>query len=155
MKEKPQTLLMFMYQRELYLTTSVCAFDGADLGKGLFVGDKIICPNCGSSFCIKNGHVEEGPSLRNIACVPFLLSDNGVIAVLPKNEAVPRFSKQKTPKPEPNAQTFVILGSTPEALAAIHTMNALFKGQMILLPTSGTWDNTFKGEEFIESDLIK
>lgn len=46
---------------------SFCGFDYTNLATGVFLGEKIICPTCGSSYNINNGFVEQGPALRNIS----------------------------------------------------------------------------------------
>ena len=53
-----------------FATGSFCGFDYSNLAKGAFLGEKIICPTCGSNYSVKTGFVEQGPSLRNISSFP-------------------------------------------------------------------------------------
>lgn len=50
-----------------YACGSFCGFDFTNLATGAFLGDKIICPSCGSTYNIENGFVDQGPSIRNIS----------------------------------------------------------------------------------------
>jgi nitrite reductase/ring-hydroxylating ferredoxin subunit len=44
-----------------------CGFDYSLLAKGALIGEKLICPTCGSGYDIKNGYVDRGPTMRNIS----------------------------------------------------------------------------------------
>jgi nitrite reductase/ring-hydroxylating ferredoxin subunit len=77
-------VIVYNYKDQPYITSSFCGYDGFDLSKGVFIGNKIICPNCGSSFDVTNGKVEDGPSLRNIASLPMITDEEGMKVVLPK-----------------------------------------------------------------------
>jgi nitrite reductase/ring-hydroxylating ferredoxin subunit len=46
---------------------SFCGFDFTNLATGAFLGEKLICPTCGSTYNINNGFVDQGPSLRGIS----------------------------------------------------------------------------------------
>ena len=37
---------------------SFCGFDYTNLASGAFLGDKLICPTCGSCYNIVNGYVD-------------------------------------------------------------------------------------------------
>jgi len=50
-----------------YALGSFCGFDYTNLATGAFLGEKIICPTCGSNYNVKNGFVDQGPSMRNIS----------------------------------------------------------------------------------------
>jgi nitrite reductase/ring-hydroxylating ferredoxin subunit len=50
-----------------YATGSYCGFDYTNLATGAFLGDKLICPTCGSNYNVENGFVDQGPSLRNLS----------------------------------------------------------------------------------------
>jgi nitrite reductase/ring-hydroxylating ferredoxin subunit len=50
-----------------YALGSFCGFDFTNLGTGVFLGEKIICPTCGSTYNVKSGFVDQGPSMRNLA----------------------------------------------------------------------------------------
>ena len=71
-------VIICRYENRYYAIGSFCGFDYTNLGKGVFLGDKIFCPTCGSSYDIASGFVDDGPSLRNVSSF--------VIGVRPKNE---------------------------------------------------------------------
>ena len=49
----------------LYALANRCAHMGGPLAEGKLEGDSIICPWHGSRFCLKDGHVEDGPATNN------------------------------------------------------------------------------------------
>ena len=50
-----------------YAVGSFCGFDYTNLATGVLLGQKLVCPTCGSGYNIENGFVDNGPSLRNIS----------------------------------------------------------------------------------------
>ena len=50
-----------------YAVGSFCGFDYTNLATGALLGDKLICPTCGSTYNVKSGLVDQGPSIRNIS----------------------------------------------------------------------------------------
>lgn len=60
-------VLVYKQNDSYYATSSYCGFDYTNLDKGVFLGDKIICPTCESSYCITTGQVDQGPSMRNLS----------------------------------------------------------------------------------------
>lgn len=49
----------------IYALAEKCAHLGGPLHEGTVEGDSIVCPWHGSRFCLKNGHVEDGPATHN------------------------------------------------------------------------------------------
>jgi nitrite reductase/ring-hydroxylating ferredoxin subunit len=41
-----------------YAVGSFCGFDYSNLAQGVFLGEKLICPTCGSTYNIANGFVD-------------------------------------------------------------------------------------------------
>jgi nitrite reductase/ring-hydroxylating ferredoxin subunit len=61
-------MVLFKYNDKLYATGSFCGYCYTDIGQaGVFLGDKIICPTCTTSYDVKDGKVDNGPGMRNIA----------------------------------------------------------------------------------------
>jgi nitrite reductase/ring-hydroxylating ferredoxin subunit/uncharacterized membrane protein len=49
----------------LYALANKCAHAGGPLAEGKVEGDSVVCPWHGSRFCLKDGHVEDGPATNN------------------------------------------------------------------------------------------
>ena len=41
-----------------YALGSFCGYDYTNLATGVFLGEKVICPTCGSTYNIENGFVD-------------------------------------------------------------------------------------------------
>jgi len=41
-----------------YAVGAFCGFDYTNLANGALIGEKLICPTCGSTYNIKNGFVD-------------------------------------------------------------------------------------------------
>jgi nitrite reductase/ring-hydroxylating ferredoxin subunit len=55
---------------KFYAMGSFCGFDFSNLAQGALLGEKLICPTCGSNYDINNGFTETGPNLRNLSTFP-------------------------------------------------------------------------------------
>ena len=60
-------LILAKIDQKYYALGTFCGFDYTDLSSGAFLGEKLICPTCGSAYNITNGMVETGPSMRNLS----------------------------------------------------------------------------------------
>jgi len=60
-------IILAKHNDKVYATGSFCGFDYTNLATGAFLGEKLICPTCGTTYNITNGFVDQGPSLRNIS----------------------------------------------------------------------------------------
>lgn len=49
----------------IYALANKCAHMGGPLAEGKVEGNSIVCPWHGSRFCLKDGHVEDGPATTN------------------------------------------------------------------------------------------
>jgi len=72
-----------------YAVASFCGFDFTNLGQGVLIGEKLICPTCGSTYNIKTGKVEQGPALRGLSSFLVQVRDEEVRVVTP--EHIPAF----------------------------------------------------------------
>ena len=61
-----------------YAVGSFCGFCYSNLAQGAFLGEKLICPTCGSTYNVMNGFVDQGPSLRNISSFLIQQRDNKI-----------------------------------------------------------------------------
>jgi len=59
----------------------------------VILGEKLICPTCGSTYNVVNGFVDQGPSIRNISSFLIQQRDEKVQLIMP--EHVPAFAKKK------------------------------------------------------------
>ena len=135
-------ILLYRYGKKHYCTGSYCGFDFTDLNKGIYIGEKIICPTCGSTYNIKNGSVDQGPSMRNITAFPLRTRNGFVEAIVPDH--IPAFSMREILKEEKmDPRTMVIIGDSEAALSAIITLRYSFVGKIFLIPTSpeGSFQN--------------
>ena len=60
-------VIIAKHNDQYYALGSFCGFDYTNLANGAFLGEKLICPTCGSTYSIMNGFVEQGPAMRNIS----------------------------------------------------------------------------------------
>ena len=135
-------VLVFNKKDKYYATGSFCGFDFTDLNEGVFLGDKISCPTCGSIYNITNGLVEQGPSMRNISSFPINVRKKKVQLVVP--EHIPAFSMRETlTRDDIDPRSIIIVGDSAAALSAIVTLRYGFVGRIILIPTSteGSFEN--------------
>jgi nitrite reductase/ring-hydroxylating ferredoxin subunit/uncharacterized membrane protein len=49
----------------VYALADKCSHMGGPLAEGTIDGDSVVCPWHGSRFCLKDGHVEDGPATNN------------------------------------------------------------------------------------------
>lgn len=126
-----------------YAVGSFCGYDFTNLGTGAFLGEKLICPTCGSNYNVVNGFVEQGPAMRNLASFLIQVRDEKIKLILP--EHVPAFAKKDVMKKVTiDPRTFVILGDSETALSAIDALRTSFTGRIVVVPTSpfGAFENT-------------
>jgi nitrite reductase/ring-hydroxylating ferredoxin subunit len=63
------------------------------LATGALIGEKLICPTCGSNFDILSGFVDQGPSMRNISNFNVNIREEHIKVTMP--EHVPAFQHKK------------------------------------------------------------
>lgn len=51
-------IILMKHKGNHYATGSFCGFDFTNLATGALIGEKLICPTCGSNYDIKNGYVD-------------------------------------------------------------------------------------------------
>jgi len=81
--EPQNKILLFKIDGQHYITGSFCGFDYTNLANGIVLADKIICPTCASTYNIRNGFIEEGPTMRNISSYPTYVRKKKVYGLLP------------------------------------------------------------------------
>lgn len=86
-------IILAKHNERYFACGSFCGFDYTNLATGAFLGDKLICPTCGSNYNIQNGFVDQGPSLRNIASFMTQVREEQLQVIIP--EHVPAFSQKK------------------------------------------------------------
>jgi len=63
-------IMLTKHDDQYYALGSFCGFDFANLGQGALIGEKLVCPQCGSNYDITTGFSEAGPNLRNLSTFP-------------------------------------------------------------------------------------
>jgi nitrite reductase/ring-hydroxylating ferredoxin subunit len=71
-------VIIAKHNDKYYAVGSFCGFDYTNLATGAFLGEKLICPTCGSNYNIINGFVDQGPSLRSISSFLIQQRDNKI-----------------------------------------------------------------------------
>ncbi len=62
---KGTDILLVKKDGVIYALAGICSHAGGPLAEGELQGDSIVCPWHGSRFCLKDGHVEDGPATVN------------------------------------------------------------------------------------------
>jgi nitrite reductase/ring-hydroxylating ferredoxin subunit len=136
-------VIIAKHNEQHYACGSFCGFDFTNLATGALLGEKLVCPTCGSAYNITSGFVDQGPSLRNISSFLVQTRDNKVQMIIP--EHVPAFAKKKYLKRQNiDPRTFVVLGDSETALSAVDSLRTSFTGRVVVIPTSpfGQFENT-------------
>jgi len=106
------------------------------------LGEKLICPSCCSNYDIKNGLVDIGPSLRNLSSFNISVREDKIKVTVP--EHIPAFSKRKfLHRSKIDPRTFVVIGDSEAALAAMDALRMGFTGNIVNIPVSqfGQFEN--------------
>ena len=86
-------ILLVKNNDQYFALGSFCGFCYSNLGQGALLGEKLICPQCGSNYDINSGFAETGPNLRNLAFFPVKIRKDMIELNCP--EHVPAFQKKK------------------------------------------------------------
>lgn len=86
-------IILAKHQDQLYALGSFCGFDFTNLATGALIGEKLICPSCGSNYDITSGIVDQGPSMRNLSSFNVQIREELVKVTLP--EHVPAFQHKR------------------------------------------------------------
>lgn len=128
-------IIVLMHKDRLYALGSYCGFDFTNLSTGALLGEKLICPTCLSSYDIKNGLVDIGPAMRNLSSFNITVRDEEIKVTVP--EHIPAFAKRKfLGRSKIDPRTFVVLGDSEAALAAMDALRMSFTGNIVCIPTS-------------------
>ena len=85
-----EKIIIYKYDGTYFSTGSFCSYCYTDIGaEGVYLGDKMYCPQCCSGFDIKTGYVDEGPAMRGLSSFMLQRRDGKVQVILPEN--VPAF----------------------------------------------------------------
>lgn len=122
---------------------SFCGFDFTNLATGALIGEKLICPTCGSNYDINTGYVDQGPSMRNISSFVVQTREEEVKLVVPNH--IPAFQQKKMlNRSKVDPRKIVVVGDSEAALSSIDALRTTFTGEIILIPQSpyGAFENT-------------
>ena len=135
-------IIVMKHKGKLYAVGSYCGFDFTNLATGALLGEKLICPTCCSSYDIKSGLVDIGPSMRNLSNFSISVRDEQIKVTVP--EHIPAFAKRKfLGRSKIDPRTFVVIGDSEAALAAMDALRMNFTGNIVCIPTSmyGQFEN--------------
>ena len=136
-------IIVLKHKGKHFALGSYCGFDFTNLAQGALLGEKLICPTCCSSYDIKSGLVDIGPSMRNIASFNTNYREGRIQVTVP--EHIPAFAKKKyLGRAKVDPRVYVVLGDSETALAAIDALRMSFTGEIVCIPTSsfGHFENT-------------
>jgi 3-phenylpropionate/trans-cinnamate dioxygenase ferredoxin subunit len=147
----PTDKIILLKHEDSYLALgSFCGYDFTSLSQGAFLGEKLICPTCGSNYDVSSGFVETGPNFRNLSTFPVKVRDGMIEVTVP--EHIPAFARKKFLKRETiDPRTFVILGDNETALGAIDALRTNFTGRIIMIPS--TTYGAFQNVDIMKRDL--
>lgn len=135
-------VIVYKKEDKVYCTASFCGYDYSDLNDGIYLGDKVICPTCGTTYNMTDGIVDSGASLRNISSFPCQIRKNMISIIVPDH--IPAFALREGLKSEKmDPRTYVIIGDSEAALSALVTLRYSYSGRIVLIPTSsyGSFEN--------------
>ena len=135
-------IIITKHKDQLYALGSYCGFCFTNLATGALLGEKLICPCCCSSYDIKNGLVDIGPSMRNLSSFSIKTRDGQIKVTVP--EHIPAFARRKfLGRSKIDPRTFVVLGDSDAALSAMDALRMNFTGNIVCVPTGqlGQFEN--------------
>ena len=122
------------HKDQLYATGSYCGFDFTNLATGALLGEKLICPTCGSVYDIKSGLVDNGPSMRNLSSFSIKVREGQIKLTVP--EHIPAFARRKfLGRSKVDPRTYVVLGDSEAALSAMDALRMNFTGNIVCVPS--------------------
>ena len=140
----PQDKVILLKHKGTHLALgSFCGFDFTNLATGALIGEKLICPTCGSNYDINSGYVDQGPSMRNISSFVVQTREEEVKLVVPNH--IPAFQQKKMlNRSKVDPRKIVVVGDSEAALSSIDALRTTFTGEIILIPQSpyGAFENT-------------
>jgi len=68
-------ILLIKHNDHFFALGSFCGYDFTNLATGALLGEKLVCPTCLSAYDIKNGIVDNGPSMRNLTSFNIAVRD--------------------------------------------------------------------------------
>jgi len=135
-------IIVLKHKDRLYALGSYCGFDFTNLATGALLGEKLVCPTCCSSYSVTNGLVDIGPSMRNLSNFSITIREEEIKVTVP--EHIPAFAKRKfLGRSKIDPRTFVVLGDSEAALAAMDALRMSFTGNIVCIPTAqfGQFEN--------------
>jgi len=126
---------LLKHKDRLYALGSYCGYDFTNLSTGALLGEKLVCPTCLSAYDVKSGLVDNGPSMRNLSNFSVNVRDEKIKVTLP--EHIPAFARRKfLARSKIDPRTFVVLGDSEAALAALDALRMGFTGNVVCIPSS-------------------
>ena len=86
-------IILLKHQDKYFALGSFCGFCYTNLATGALLGEKLMCPCCGSAYDITTGVVNDGPAMRNLSNFSVKTRNDQIELTVP--EHIPAFSKKK------------------------------------------------------------
>ncbi|XP_009875245.1 PREDICTED: apoptosis-inducing factor 3-like, partial [Apaloderma vittatum] len=127
-------VLLLRNKLEFSALGSKCPHYGAPLSKGVLRGQRLRCPWHGACFNIKNGDIEEYPSLDCLPCFKVTVEEGKVFVTAKKKDLESSVRVKHTSKRcRLNRNTMLLLGGGVAALVCAETLRQEgFTGRIIM-----------------------
>lgn len=118
-------ILVTKIDGQYFAISNTDPFDGnTRLSKGKLFGNKLMSPNNGVAYNIKNGEVEYGPAIDNIPIFKCQVNDGVLNVIVPKTPPV-KIRPYLAPRDYADMRKVVIVGGGESAMAAAETLRFL------------------------------
>jgi nitrite reductase/ring-hydroxylating ferredoxin subunit len=134
LKDHFQKIIVTKYDEKFCVLSSFCGYDFTDLAKGELIGNRLICPNCLSEYNIENGHIEQGPNTKELACFPASVRDGQLKIKIPTPSIplfqLPTIAERDNPV---DPRNYVFIGDNETILGAIETIIRAYTGKITII----------------------
>jgi NADPH-dependent 2,4-dienoyl-CoA reductase/sulfur reductase-like enzyme/nitrite reductase/ring-hydroxylating ferredoxin subunit len=138
-----------------YATGASCPHYGAPLEKGIFSGERIVCPWHHATYNAKNGDLLEPPSRNALASFEVEVKGEDVYVFIPEKFSGSRMPEMGKHEPGSDKRTFVIIGAGAAGSSAAETLRQNgFDGriQMLTFEDRMPYDRPNLSKEYLQGD---
>lgn len=127
-------ILLVNVEGQISALGAYCTHYGAELAKGMLVGETIVCPWHQACFCSKNGDLNDPPALNALPNYEVVIQGEDIVVKLPEKLKKSRVPDMAAYDPHSDARTFVIVGAGAAGNAAAQTLREDgFQGRIIVI----------------------
>ncbi len=118
-------ILVTKIDGEFYAISNIDPYDGhTKLSKGRLFGNKLMSPQQGVAYNVKNGEIEYGPAIDNVPIFKCDVKGGHLVVIIPKKPPV-KIRPYLAPRDYADMRKVVIVGGGESALAAAETLRFL------------------------------